>query len=446
MTKKTEQTKSTWGSGGLLGGESFRNIGSLLIMLSSPPFAILMWYCCVHLDGNISDIYPQMVSKGIVGFFTDIWPSAFDPVAWRLILSFMALQLALMRIVPGPEFRGFATATGHIPVYTENGVPCYLITVAIVFVLFFTGAFDPAIVYDKMGNIISSMNMFSIFFCFFLSFKGLYFPSTKDCGSSGTIISDIFWGTELYPRIFGWDVKQFTNCRFGMMYWQVGIICYAFKQYSAYGFISGTMLVSVLVQSVYIFKFFVWETGYFCSMDIQHDRAGFMLCWGCMVWVPSIYTLHTYFWASHPVKLSLPYTVFLLVVGLFAVWLNYDCDRQRKEFRASNGKMKIWGKDAKYIVAKYTTEDGKHRTSLLLASGWWGVARHFHYIPEITAALIWCSAGRVTHLLPFFYPAFLTLLLSDRAWRDDARCLDKYGEYWKQYQAAVPYKIVPGVF
>ena len=34
------------------------------------------------------------------------------------------------------------------------------------------------------------------------------------------------------------------------------------------------MLVSVLVQTVYIAKFFWWETGYFCSMDIQHDRAG----------------------------------------------------------------------------------------------------------------------------------------------------------------------------
>lgn len=335
MTKNTEQIKSTWGSGGLLGGESFRNLGSLLIMLSSPPFAIVMWHCCYNLDGNISDLFAQMLSKGasnfIMGgwydFLAELWPSPFDPVAWKLILSFMALQLALMRIVPGPEFKGFSTATGHIPVYTDNGVPCYLITVAIVFVLYFTGAFDPAIVYDKMGNILSSMNLFSIFFCFFLSFKGVYFPSTRDCGSNGNLIADVFWGTELYPRIFGWDVKQFTNCRFGMMYWQVGIICYAFKQYSTYGFLSGTMLVSVLVQSVYIFKFFWWETGYFCSMDIQHDRAGFMLCWGCMVWVPSVYTLHTYFWATHPYKLSLPYTVLLLVIGLFAVWLNYDCDR-----------------------------------------------------------------------------------------------------------------------
>lgn len=143
-----------------------------------------------------------------------------------------------------------------------------------------------------------------------------------------------------------------------------------------------------------------------------------------------------------------------------------ELHRQRKEFRASGGKMKIWGKDASYIVAKYTTEDGENRTSLLLVSGWWGVSRsvaiftllkfpivsyvllhrrHFHYIPEILAALLWSSGGVYSHALPFFYPFFLILLLSDRAWRDDARCLDKYGDDWKKYQAVVPFKIIPGV-
>lgn len=34
---------------------------------------------------------------------------------------------------------------------------------------------------------------------------------------------------------------------------------------------------------MYITKFFHWEMGYMNSMDIQHDRAGFYLCWGCLV-------------------------------------------------------------------------------------------------------------------------------------------------------------------
>jgi len=44
------------------------------------------------------------------------------------------------------------------------------------------------------------------------------------------------------------------------------------------------------------------------------------------------------------------------------------------------------------------------------------------------------------------YFIFLTILLVDRSMRDDKRCYEKYGSYWDQYRALVPYKILPGVF
>jgi 7-dehydrocholesterol reductase len=53
----------------------------------------------------------------------------------------------------------------------------------------------------------------------------------------------------------------------------------------------------------------------------------------------------------------------------------HDEYRQRQEFRATNGKQKVWGKEPDYIVAKYTTKDGEVRSSLLLCSGWWSLAR-----------------------------------------------------------------------
>lgn len=319
--------KTSYGDGGLWGGAVFRSIGSLAIMLLSPILSIVAIHTCFSLDGSVTLLFREIMSRGIVQFLFDVWPTPFDPVAWRLIGSFMVFELLLMRIVPGNVFKGVATASGHIPEYIENGVPCYLISVASLLGLQYTGAFDAAIVYDKMGELISAMNVFSLCFCVMLSFKGIYFPSTRDSGSTGNLIFDTFWGTELYPRILGWDVKEFTNCRFGMMYWQIGILCYAFKQYALVGYVSGSMAVSVAVQSVYIFKFFWWETGYFNSMDIQHDRAGYMLCWGCMVWVPSIYTLHSYFLTTHPERLTFPITLLLITAGCFFVWLNYECDR-----------------------------------------------------------------------------------------------------------------------
>lgn len=71
--------------------------------------------------------------------------------------------------------------------------------------------------------------------------------------------------------------------------------------------------------------------------------------------------------------------------------------------------------------------------------------RHFHYIPEILASFFWCVPALFEHPLPYFYPVYLTLLLVDRAWRDDARCGDKYGKYWEDYCKKVPFKIIPGV-
>ena len=180
-------------------------------------------------------------------------------------------------------------------------------------------------------------------------------------------------------------------------------------------------------------------------MDIQHDRAGYYICWGCMVWVPSVYTMHTLFLVQNPQYLSAPITIVYLISGVFSIWCNYDCDAQRQEFRRTGGKLKIWGHSPDYIVAKFTTTDGQVRSSTLLADGWWGLARHFHYVPEITASIFWCAPAQYSTLAPYFYPFYLTLLLLDRSFRDDKRCSDKYKEYWTQYCDKVPFKILPGV-
>lgn len=119
-----------------------------------------------------------------------------------------------------------------------------------------------SIVYDLFGEILQTLSVLSYINCFLLYFKGLYFPSSADSGSIGQgFIMDFFWGTELHPEIFGISLKQLINCRFGMMLWPVIIVAFAVKQYEVYGEISNSMLVSFLIQEVYIFKFFWWEDG-----------------------------------------------------------------------------------------------------------------------------------------------------------------------------------------
>lgn len=90
--------------------------------------------------------------------------------------------------------------------------------------------------------------------------------------------------------------------------------------------------------------------------------------------------------------------------------------------------------------------NGEEKTSLLLLSGWWGVARHFHYVPEIMASVFWTVPALFSHAAPWSYSMFLTALLVDRVNRDDTRCRAKYGKYWDKYCERVQYRMVPFVF
>ena len=79
-----------------------------------------------------------------------------------------------------------------------------------------------------------------------------------------------------------------------------------------------------------------WETGYWRSMDIMHDRAGYYICWGCLVWVPAVYTSPALYLTMHGVQtLSAPLAVTIAAIGAAAIYINYDSDRQRQASAAA---------------------------------------------------------------------------------------------------------------
>jgi hypothetical protein len=38
---------------------------------------------------------------------------------------------------------------------------------------------------------------------------------------------DFYWGMELYPRLFGFDIKHYISCRVSMTAWPLLLITYA---------------------------------------------------------------------------------------------------------------------------------------------------------------------------------------------------------------------------
>lgn len=244
-----------------------------------PAFVMVFCHLIVELNGDLSALVEEIRAKRLYGVVYDSWiPYLFGSAkAWRIILPFAALELLLMKILPGKLTKGPVTPAGNVPVYKANGVLAFVVSIAVYFACAKVfNVFNPADVYDHYLELIGAMNLFSLLFCIGLYLKGRFFPSSTDCGLSGNMLFDYYWGTELYPRVFGWDIKMFTNCRFGLMGWALLVISYAMKQHDAYG-LSDSMIVAVGLQLVYIAKFFHWEMGYMKSLDIMHDRAGWML-------------------------------------------------------------------------------------------------------------------------------------------------------------------------
>ena len=145
------------------------------------------------------------------------------------------------------------------------------------------------------------------------------------------------------------------------MGWAILLVCFLLKQQEKGG-VADTMYVSVGVQLVYIAKFFWWETGYFDSIDIMHDRFGFYICWGCLNWLPSLYTNCTFYLVSHPINVGETNAILLFLAGVLAVYINYSIDEERQRFRKTNGNTLIWGKKPEYIEAVYKTSNGEERS------------------------------------------------------------------------------------
>lgn len=419
--------------------------GPLLLICTCPPLVMLMWYTNTALNGSFSELWNLVSQQGLITAIYNIWQPYFwgSTTSWKIIAYFIVFELALMRFLPGKTWHGPITPKGNVPVYKANGVLAFITTMTLFCISTFgLNLFPATILYNNLGYIFSALNLFSLGFCALLYFKGRFFPSSTDSGITKNFLFDYYWGTELYPQFFGMHIKKFVTCRFGMMSWGLFLISYCAKQ-AELGTLANSMLISVLLQLLYITKFYIWEHGYLRSLDIMHDRAGFYICWGCLVWVPCIYTSPSMYLVLHPINLNFPWAFIILSLGSFSILINYLADKQRLLVRSTEGKCKIWGKNPVTIRAQYKTEQGQGKNTLLLASGWWGIARHFHYIPELSAAFFWSVPALFMNFSPYFYVSFLTILLVDRAFRDDRRCAKKYGQDWRAYCELVPYKIIP---
>lgn len=296
-------------------------------------------------------------------------------------------------------------------------------------------------------------------------------------GATGNLFYDFWIGRELNPRVTlpllgEIDIKTFMETRPGMLGWVMLDYAMVARQYKNYGFVSDSMLIIVISQSLYVFDCFYMEPGILTMIDIVADGFGFMLSFGDLAWLPFIYCLQTRYLAVHPVVLG-PYMFVPLCTLAVGYFIFRSTNSEKNRFRTNPNHPK--NARLKYI----STKEG----SKLLVSGWWGRARHINYMGDWILSWAYCLptglagyvvvnnatalgtnstqpvAGARTSpivvpgeargwgmIFTYFYMLYFAVLLIHRERRDEGKCHKKYGADWEEYRKRVPYRIVPYIY
>ncbi len=377
--------------------------------------------------------------------------AAFPLPSVRLALSFgafVAFQAVLLVALPGRVFQGAVAPSGFVPTFRANGGAALVATLVAGGLLVRGGALEPTALYDSALELLTLVNAFALALSAALAVKGSLAPSTADAGTEHGLLFGMYWGVELYPSVAGVELKQLLISRVGMMSWFLCTASFAAASVRAQGSVTPALAASAGLNLLYVAKFFLFfEPEYLRAADIAVDRLGFMLAWGPLCFMPLIHNMQTLRLVAAP---GLPMTwagaAAWLCLGAAAVWVNLDADTQRHSVRAAQGECLVWGKKATVLRAPYRDAQGGRHVNLLLTCGWHGVARHFHYVPDILLLFLYCAPAGLDRLLNFSYFFYLTALLVDRTGRIDARCRAKYGKVWATYEAMVPWKLIPGVW
>ncbi|KAF7343947.1 ERG4/ERG24 ergosterol biosynthesis protein [Mycena venus] len=420
-----------------------------ILVLLCPASFLIPWSTLELCDGSVGKVLVRLGDMdGVYSIFKSAQaslPSVIDPM--KLYGIWVIFQATLFIVLPGATGYGERTPAGNRLRYKINGLLSWFLTIGVYILGALSSWWDADIVAKQWMGLMVAASTYGIVLTVVVYVKAHVSPShSSDRKFSGSLFHDIFAGIELNPRIGNFDLKLFNVGRVGMTAWTIVNLSFAASQYKHFGYVCNSMIVVNILQSLYVLDFFYQEDWYLRTIDIAHDHFGFYLAWGSAAWIPSMYTLQAQYLARYPVNLSQTTALVILLVGVFGYWMFRASNHQRTVARRTSGNCVIWGKKPVVITAHYTTSTGKRHTSLLLCSGFWGIARHFNYIADLILSFAMCAPCGTQNVLPYAYFVYMTVLLIHRSIRDEDRCSKKYGKDWELYKAQVPYALIPGIY
>ncbi|VDK68308.1 unnamed protein product [Litomosoides sigmodontis] len=411
----------------------------LLSILCGGPFLLFLHvYAVNNCNASFLQFLQMLWSES--GVLYQIFPSPFSSVAWKILTFITLLQLTFYLALP-KEIITIVNSMGEREWRLVNSFQSWLLVMLLFILGSALGFYKASIIYMNWVQVLSLLNFISMIMAFFL-----YIRQRGNDGDTSDIISSLFFGTDLTPTFYSVDLKHFITYRISRTLWPLYIISSLHYNYSVYGQINNNLLACAILQLIYIGKAHWYEHLQYSQLDAQNKKAGFFYIWRILALYPAFYATPITVLAQRKIVLSLPITMAVLLIGVIAMYVTADSDRQRVQFRLANGNMKVWGEDPFFITAKYRRNNGEIATNLLLGSGWWGLCRHPNYFCEWLTFACWTVLQGTNTFFTCFPLLFLTCYLYLRLKHDELRCLAKYGPYWLQYRNRVKCSIIPSLF
>ncbi|KAL2479630.1 Delta(14)-sterol reductase [Abeliophyllum distichum] len=351
-----------------------------------------------------------------------------------MLLSFFTYLGIAGSILPGRIIPGVTLSDGTRLHYRCNGLLLLLLLVLLLGTGVWIDLVPPTAIADRGLELLSTTFMFSVFVTLTLYVTGR--QSRKQSSSlkphvTGSLIHDWWFGIQLNPQFMGIDLKFFF-VRAGMMGWlliNLSVLAKCIQE----DILSRSMIFYQLFCFLYILDYFFHEEYMTSTWDIIAERLGFMLVFGDLVWIPFTFSIQGWWLLSNRVELMVAAVIANCLVFLIGYFVFRGANKQKHDFK-KNPKALIWGRPPKVIGGK------------LLASGYWGIARHCNYLGDLLVALSFSLPCGLSSPVPYFYPIYLLILLIWRERRDEARCAEKYKEVWAEYRKLVPWRILPYVY
>jgi protein-S-isoprenylcysteine O-methyltransferase Ste14 len=396
------------------------------LLFALPALVYYLWYCLAFNRGQLMLPPADMLQRFPLPTTTSV----------AIVVGWLVFQALLQISAPGKWVEGTPLADGTRLKYKMNGWRAWWITWVVLVAAVALQLFSPSTLPDEFGALLTTAIMFSYLSGFYLYWHGKHFGAKHEHNTNSAIY-DFWLGTALNPRIGRFDLKLFCEARPGLIAWVAIDLSLAATQYQLHGIVTVPMMLVCAFHFWYVTDYFLHEEAILTTWDIKHEKFGWMLCWGDLVWVPFTYTIQAYYLVEHTHDLPWWGVVGIVTLNAAGYVIFRGANIQKHKFRQAPRQL-IWGKPAEFIRAS--------NGSLLLTSGWWGLARHMNYLGDLLMGLAWCLPCLFESPIPYFYIVYLTGLLVHRERRDHAMCAARYGKDWDRYCDKVRYRIVPGVY